>query len=45
MDEYDVNNDKWMLDHFGYTKRELREMMIHGEDIGSYFDGDPIELF
>lgn len=41
---YPVNNDKWMLEHFGYTKDELRERMLDGEDIGGDFDGDPIEL-
>lgn len=39
-----VDNDEWMLEHYGYTKAELRERMIAGEDIGGDFDGDPIEL-
>lgn len=42
--EYQVENDEWMLDHFGHTKDELREMMIQGEDVTAYFDGDPIDL-
>lgn len=41
----DVNNDDQMLDHYGYTKSELYEMMLAGDDIGGVFDGDPIELF
>ena len=40
----DLNNDEWMLEHYGYTKAQLREMMMSGEDIGSVFDGDPIDL-
>lgn len=41
---YKVNNDEWMLDHFGYTKGELVERMLDGDDIGGDFDGDPLEL-
>lgn len=37
-------NDEWMLEHYGHTKSELREMMMDGEDIGGVFDGDPIDL-
>lgn len=44
MSEYQVDNDEWMQDHFGYTKNELVEMMMDGEDVTAYFDGDPIEL-
>ena len=44
MSDYQVNNDEWMLEHFGYTKRELRDMMMEGEDIAPYFDGDPMEI-
>jgi predicted DNA-binding helix-hairpin-helix protein len=44
MAEYKVNDDDWMLDHFGYTKDELVEMMHDGEDVTAYFDGDPIDL-
>ena len=40
-----VHDDEWMLDHYGYTRKELMGMMIAGEDIGDVFDGDPIELF
>lgn len=40
----DVNDDEWMLDHYGHTKAELRERLLAGEDIGGDFDGDPIEL-
>lgn len=40
----DVNNDDWMLDHYGYTKDDLLEMMESGYDITPYFDGDPIDL-
>lgn len=43
-DTYKVNDDVWMLDHFGYTKDELTDMMMDGEDITAYFDGDPIDL-
>ena len=39
-----VNDDEWMLEHYGYTKDELQEMMLSGEDIGDVFDGDPIDL-
>lgn len=39
-----VNNDEWMLDHYGYTKQELGDMLMAGDDIGTYYDGDPIEL-
>lgn len=39
-----VDNDEWMLEHYGYTKAELRKRMIDGDDIGGDFDGDPIEL-
>lgn len=42
--EYPVNNDEWMLDHFGYTKEELRDRLLDGDDIGGDFDGDPIDL-
>lgn len=42
--EYPVNNDEWMLDHFGYTREELRDRLLDGEDIGGDFDGDPIDL-
>lgn len=41
---YPINNDEWMLDHFGYTKSELQSMLLDGEDIGGVYDGDPIEL-
>jgi hypothetical protein len=44
MSGYPVDNDGWMLETFGYTKAELRDMMLAGEDIGSVFDGDPMEL-
>lgn len=44
-DEVNVNDDDQMLDHYGYTKDELFQMMMDGEDIGGVFDGDPIELF
>lgn len=40
----DVDNDEWMLEHYGHTKAELRKRMIDGDDIGGDFDGDPIEL-
>lgn len=43
-EDYKVNDDEWMIDHFGYTKTELAEMMMAGEDIGGIYDGDPIEL-
>ena len=39
------DSDDYYLDHYGYTKSELFDMMMAGDDIGSYFDGDPIELF
>lgn len=42
--DYPINNDEWMLDHFGYTKNELRDRLLDGEDIGGDFDGDPIDL-
>lgn len=42
--DYPVHDDDWMLDHFGYTRDDLREMMLAGEDIGGVYDGDPIEL-
>lgn len=41
---YPTNNDQWMLDHFGYTKDELVDMLHDGEDIGSYYDGDIVDL-
>ena len=45
MPEVNVNDDDQMWRHYGYTKSELFDMMMAGDDIGSYFDGDPIELF
>lgn len=39
-----TNNDEWMLDHYGYTRDELVDMLHDGDDIGSYFDGDIIDL-
>lgn len=45
MPEVNVNDDQQMLDHYGYTKDELFEMLMNGDDIGGLYDGDPIELF
>lgn len=42
--EYKVNDDDWMLDHFGYTKKELQIMVNQGYDITEFFDGDPIDI-
>lgn len=39
-----VNDDDWMLEHYGYTREELVERMMDGDDIGGDFDGDPIDL-
>ena len=39
------DSDDYYLDHYGYTKSELFEMLVNGEDIGGVYDGDPIELF
>lgn len=39
-----TNDDDQMLDAYGYTKDELVDMLHHGEDIGSYFDGDVVDL-
>lgn len=39
-----LNDDEWMLEHYGYTKEELQDMMLDGDDIGAVYDGDPIEL-
>lgn len=39
-----IHDDDWMLDHYGHTGDELRDMMLAGDDIGGVFDGDPIEL-
>ena len=44
MESYQVNNDEWMLDHFGYTKEELMDELLAGRDIGDKFDGDPLEI-
>ena len=44
MPEVNANDDDQMLDHYGYTKDELVDMLHDGEDIGSYFDGDIIDL-
>ena len=41
---YKVNDDEWMLDHFGYTKQELADRIMEGDDISGDFDGDPIDL-
>lgn len=41
---YPVDNDKWMIEHFGATKAELRDRLLNGEDIGGDYDGDPIGL-
>lgn len=30
---------------YGYSRRELREALLRGEDISDRFDGDPIDLF
>lgn len=30
---------------YGYSREELRDKAIAGEDIGTYFDGDITELF
>lgn len=32
------------MDYNGYDAEELVEMMLNGEDIGSYFDGDIVDL-
>ena len=39
-----INDDDWMLEHYGYTKTELRDRLLSGDDIGGDFDGDPIDL-
>lgn len=44
MGAYKVHDDEWMLNHFGYTKDELRQMILGGDDIGDIYDGDPIDL-
>lgn len=42
--DYPIHDDEWMQEHFGYTARELRTMLLRGEDIGGIYDGDPVEL-
>ena len=42
--EKNVNDDDWMLEHYGYTREELVKRMMDGDDIGGDFDGDPIDL-
>lgn len=32
------------MDYNGYDAEELVAMLLNGEDIGSYFDGDIIDL-
>lgn len=32
------------MDYNGYDAEELIEMMLNGEDISSYFDGDIVDL-
>lgn len=39
-----VDDDDAMLDAYGWTKKELRDALYRGEDIGGMYDGDPIEL-
>jgi hypothetical protein len=44
MSDYPINDDDWMLEHVGYTAKELRVLLLNGEDITDVYDGDPIEL-
>lgn len=39
-----THDDEAMLSAYGYTKDELVDMLHDGEDIGSYFDGDVVDL-
>lgn len=32
------------MDYNGYDREELVQMLLDGEDIGSYFDGDILDL-
>ena len=44
IESIDVEDDEAMLDAYGWTKKELRDALFRGEDIGGMYDGDPIEL-
>lgn len=33
------------IEQYGYTPDEIRDMALAGEDIGSVFDGDIVDLF
>lgn len=44
MDDYPIHDDEAMLEIVGYTREELVDMLIAGEDIGAVYDGDPVAL-
>ena len=37
-------DDAYMREMYQHTAEELREMMMRGEDVTEFYDGDPMEL-